>query len=255
MPVNWLIYNVLIPPEIALPLRFGLAAALYTSVGHAGASAYIAAMALVGTAPLAMRPTALILNIFVASLGVFRFHRAGLIDWRMSGLLALGAAPAATLGGAISLPPETYKPLLGLVLFAASVRLFWPKSITETGLTPPPDWLLTLTGAGIGLLSGLTGTGGGIFLSPLMIFLGWAAARQVSGIAIAFILVNSVFGLAGNLASIRYLPPDLPVSIAAVLAGALIGTVFGINRLPRDAILRVLGVVLLIASAKLVGIW
>ena len=242
-----------IPADYLLPaLLFG-SAALYTSVGHAGASAYLASMALVGLAPEAMRPTALVLNICVASFSAIRFWRAGLVDARLALWLLAGAAPLAFLGGAIKLPGEIYRPLVGVLLIVAAVRLLLPIELT-TNREPrrPHPALAALTGAIIGLLSGLTGTGGGIFLSPILIFCGWAATRNASGIAITFILCNSVFGLLGNLASVQRLPSELPIYLAAAMAGALVGTALGVKRLPSGMILKALGAVLVIAGLKLI---
>ncbi|HKG85389.1 MAG TPA: sulfite exporter TauE/SafE family protein [Beijerinckiaceae bacterium] len=241
------------PADILLPaLLFG-SAALYTSVGHAGASAYLASMALVGLAPETMRPTALVLNICVASFSAIRFWRAGLVDARLAAWLLAGAAPLAFLGGAIKLPGEIYRPLVGVLLIVAAIRLLLPLEVaTNRDPKPPPPALAALTGAAIGLLSGLTGTGGGIFLSPILIFCGWAATRNASGIAITFILCNSVFGLLGNLALVQRLPSALPIYLAAAMAGALVGTALGVKRLPSGMILKALGAVLVIAGLKLI---
>ena len=187
-------------------------------------------MALVGLAPEAMRPTALVLNICVASFSAIRFWRAGLIDARLALWLLAGAAPLAFLGGAIKLPGEIYRPLVGVLLIVAAIRLLLPLEIaTNRDPKRPHPALAALTGAVIGLLSGLTGTGGGIFLSPILIFCGWAATRNASGIAITFILCNSVFGLLGNLASVQRLPSELPIYLAAAMAGALVGTALGVE--------------------------
>jgi uncharacterized membrane protein YfcA len=245
--------HAMAPADILLPaLLFG-SAALYTSVGHAGASAYLASMALVGLAPETMRPTALVLNICVASFSAIRFWRAGLVDARLALWLLAGAAPLAFLGGAIKLPGEIYRPLVGVLLIIAAIRLLLPIELT-TNREPkrPHPALAVATGSLIGLLSGLTGTGGGIFLSPILIFGGWAATRMASGIAITFILCNSAFGLLGNYASVQRLPSALPIYLAAAMAGALVGTALGVKRLPSGMILKALGVVLVIAGLKLI---
>jgi uncharacterized protein len=232
-----------------------LGAALYTSVGPAGASAYIALMALFGTAPAVMRPTALALNILVASFTSFRYLKAGLFRWRTLWPFLLGAMPFAFVGGAIQLPGAYYRPIVGVVLLVGAARLLWP---TELGSNKeshdPPIWAGALGGALIGLLSGLTGTGGGIFLSPLLLFLGWSATKPASGIAAVFILCNSIAGLAGNLAIVKALPSSLPLYAAAVLMGAIIGTTFGI-RFASPTILKALGLVLVIAGLKLIGVY
>src|SRR5215207_4575241 len=205
-------------------------AALYTSVGHAGASAYIALMALFGMAPAVMRPTALALNVLVASFTTFRYLRAGMFRWRTVWPFLLGAVPLAVAGGAIQLPGAYYRPIVGVVLLIGAARLLWPTDL-KSNLEPrdPPIWAGVLCGAGIGFLSGLTGTGGGIFLSPLLLFMGWSATKPASGVAIVFILCNSIAGLAGNLAIVKALPPDLPIYAGAVLLGAIVGTTLGIR--------------------------
>ena len=230
-----------------------LVAALYTSVGHAGASGYLAIMALFAVAPATMRPTALVLNIIVASFTTFRYARAEQINWRLLLLFVLGAVPVAFIAGGVTLPGTFYRPLVGLVLWIAAARLLWPQKIAALDEPSPPSAMIAIvSGAAIGALSGLTGTGGGIFLSPLMLFFGWEAVRKTSGVSAGFILCVSIAGLAGNLSSVGSLPTELPYFIAAVVIGALIGTQFGLSRLPANRLLQALGAVLVIAGAKLI---
>jgi len=232
-----------------------IGSALYSSVGHGGASAYLALMALFGLPPTTMKPTALVLNLIVAGLGSVRYLRAGQFRWRTIWPFLLGAMPFAFLGGWLKLPGETYRLLVGLVLLMSAVRLLWPREIRALRETrDPPVWLGILLGCGIGLLSGLTGTGGGIFLSPLLLFFAWSAPKPTSGVASLFILCNSLAGLLGNLASVQALPPELPLYTGAVLAGALIGTTFGI-RMRAPVVLRSLGLVLVVAGTKLLGFY
>ena len=243
------------PASLLLAAGMLVGALLYSSVGHAGASAYIALMALAGMAPEEMRPTALVLNILVASFASARYLRAGQFRWRTLWPFLAGAVPLAFIGGGISLPGHLYKPLVGLVLWASAARLLWPKPLASPGQIHNPAVLPGMAcGAGIGLLAGLTGTGGGIFLSPLLLFARWSDARRASGIAIVFILANSLAGLAGNYASLGALPAALPLYAAAVLTGALIGTRIGIRVAPA-VLLRLLALVLLIAGAKLLNLW
>jgi len=237
---------------IALCLLFALGAALYSSVGHGGASAYIAAMALFSVAPEVMKPTALALNLLVTGFGTWRYARRGLTNWKLVLAFALTATPAAFVGGGIHLPAIYYKPLVGLLLWAAAARLLWqPKALAEREIKPPAPWISLPAGAVLGLLAGLTGTGGGIFLSPLIILNAWEEPRHTSGVVAAFILLNSIAGLAGNWSSVGHLPHELPIFLAAVGAGAVIGTWLGVERLPRPWLLRTLGVVLVVAGAKL----
>lgn len=232
-----------------------LGAMLYSAVGHAGASAYIAIMALFSVNPAVMRPTALVLNILVASLACWRYLSAGLFRGRVAWPLLAGAMPFAFIGGALQLPGHYYRPIVGVVLLLGAASFLWPGSIraADTPRDPPVPLGLAI-GATIGFLSGLTGTGGGIFLSPLVIFAGWADIRTTSGIAAIFILGNSLAGLFGNVVAVQFLPPELPLYAAAVLAGGLAGTTLG-TRLDAALIQRALGVVLIIAGFKLIGIY
>jgi uncharacterized membrane protein YfcA len=235
-----------------LCLLFALGAALYSSVGHGGASAYIASMALFSVAPEVMKPTALALNLLVAGFGTWRYARRGLTNWKLVLAFALTATPAAFIGGGIHLPALYYKPLVGILLWASAARLLWqPKLLADRPVAQPPLALTLSAGAVLGLLAGLTGTGGGIFLSPLIILNAWEEPRHTSGVVAAFILLNSIAGLAGNLTSIGQLPHELPFFLLAVGAGALIGTWLGVERLPRPWLLRTLGAVLLVAGSKL----
>ena len=236
----------------ALAILFALGAALYSSVGHGGASAYIAAMTLLSVAPEAMKPTALALNLLVAGFGAFRYSRKGLTNWKLVLAFAATATPAAFIGGGIHLPPIYYNVLVGILLWLAAVRLLWqPTMLAHQTIRAPSLWITLPAGAVLGLLAGLTGTGGGIFLSPLIILMGWEQPRHTSGVASAFIFLNSAAGLAGNAASVGHLPRELPIFLGAVAAGALLGTWLGVERLPRAWLLRTLGFVLLIAGAKL----
>ncbi|MGQ0522726.1 MAG: sulfite exporter TauE/SafE family protein [Betaproteobacteria bacterium] len=229
-------------------------AMLYSSVGHGGASGYIASMALFGIAPAVMRPTALVLNVLVASMGTYRLHRAGLVNWRAMLRLSAASVPMAFIGGMIVLPGDWYRTLVGLVLAAAAIRLFLdPREARSLQPAITPPWIAALvTGGGIGLLSGLTGVGGGIFLSPFLVLFGWAGARQTSGITAPFILVNSLAGLAGNIVAVRALPPELTYFAAAALLGALIGTQLAIRWLSPRILLQLLAAVLIVAAAKFV---
>ena len=234
-----------------LALAFFAGAILYASVGHAGASGYLAAMAFAGMAPETMRPTALVLNLLVASIASLRFARAGYFSWRLLWPFALGSVPFAYIGGGITLPGDWYRALVGVVLWVAALRLWLDLSVSRQERQPPVV-VAVLSGAGIGLLAGLTGTGGGIFLSPLLLFLRWAETRQTGGVAAAFILLNSLAGLAGNPASLSHLPADLPLWAATVVIGGFIGAEIGSRRIGTPAFRRVLGVVLLVAGGKLI---
>ena len=229
-----------------------LMAALYSSVGHAGASGYLAAMALAGLAPAVMKPTALTLNILVALIASVRFYRAGYFSWRILLPFALSSIPFAFIGGTLTLPGSVYQKVVGLALLFAAYRL-WLHAAAQAGAEarPAPLPAAIALGAVIGLLSGITGVGGGIFLSPIILLAGWAETRQASGVAAAFILVNSAAGLAGHLASVRAVPESIYLWGAAAVAGGLIGTELGRRRLATVTLRRVLSAVLVVAGLKM----
>jgi uncharacterized protein len=242
--------------EILLALLFFAVAVLYSSVGHAGASGYIAAMALLGFAPEQMRPTALALNLLVGGIGLLRFWRGGHVRWRNVLPFVLASAPAAFFAAQVELPPQSYSLLLGIVLLVAALGVFRSAAraerddIESIGRRVP--WLPGLmVGGGIGVLSGLTGTGGAIFLTPLLLFARWMPTREASGTSVAFVWINSLTGLAGLLHASGTLPSALPAWLVAVAVGAVLGTQLGLRWMPVRALRHALGVVLVIAALKL----
>lgn len=229
-----------------------LSALLYSSVGHGGASAYLASMALIGIAPETMRPAALVLNVAVASIALYKFYRVGAFSAKLFLPLAIAAMPMAFLGGMISLPSHIYKPIIGIVLiYAAWLVLRRSNQAYQVNLDLPKTPVLLVFGALLGLLSGLTGVGGGIFLSPLLLFFRWAEMRVISGVSAAFILVNSLSGLAGVMTKAPELPATLPYWVLAAVIGGFIGAEYGSKRLAVPAIRKALVVVLLIAGLKM----
>ena len=226
------------------------AAVLYSSVGHAGASAYLAAMGLFGVAPAAMRPAALAMNIVVAAAGTWRFVSAGAVPGGLLLPLCAASVPAAFVGGAIRLPASVYAPLLALTLLVGAWRL-WSRLEHGDLRPPPPARALLVIGAGFGLLAGLTGIGGGIFLSPTLILAGWETPRRTAGASVVFILVNSIAGILGHLSTAGQVPPGTALLAAVALAGGLYGSWLGARRLPPLALRRLLAAVLVIAGMKL----
>jgi uncharacterized membrane protein YfcA len=238
---------------LVIAILFFAAAALYASVGHAGASAYLAVMGLYSFAPTVMKPTALALNILVATVATLRFYGAGLFSWRLFWPFAVVSVPAAFVGGAMTLPVRWYKVVVGVVLLYAAVWMF-RSSLKPLKVVahPPPLWAAIIVGLAIGFLSGLTGVGGGIFLSPLLLYMGWAETRATSGVAAPFILVNSIAGLLGHFSSVAQLPPNIPVWGAAVVVGGWIGASYGSRRAPAPVLRQLLSLVLLVAGVKLI---
>ncbi|NOT15371.1 MAG: sulfite exporter TauE/SafE family protein [Methylotenera sp.] len=234
-----------------IPLIF-FAALLFSSVGHGGASAYLAAMALVGMAPAQMRPAALVLNVFVASIAVYKFYRAGAFSWALFLPLGLAAIPTAFIGGVLSLPSHIYKPILGAVLLIAAWHLFSrAKRLDNEIINQVSKPILLGVGALLGLLSGLTGIGGGIFLSPLLLVFKWEKTKVISGVAAAFILVNSIAGLTGVLMKSTTLPSGLPYWVMAAVLGGYIGAEYGSKRLANPTIRSLLACILVLAGTKM----
>ena len=238
---------------ITIAFLFLLGAALYSSVGHGGASSYLAVMGLFSFAPAVMKPTALALNILVAAVATIKFYRAGLFKWELFWPFAVASIPAAFIGGATMLPARSYKILVGIVLLYAAVWLF-RSSLRPPTREPhsPPLWGAVFSGLLIGFLSGLTGVGGGIFLSPFLLYMGWAETRATSAVAAPFILVNSIAGLLGHFSSVAQLPANIPVWGAAALIGGWIGATYGSRRAPTAVLRQLLSLVLIVAGSKLV---
>lgn len=224
---------------------------LYSSVGHAGASGYIAVLALAGFAPGVIKPTALALNLLVASIGAFQFWKAGHFRWRLFWPFAVTAAPMAFLGGYLNLSAQAFKILVGVVLLLSAARFLLRQGDPEV-VKPPMLPVALGTGAGIGLLSGLTGTGGGIFLTPLLLLCRWARTKNVAATSALFILVNSGTGLLGFLSSGKGIPSFAwGFAVFAIVGGAL-GSWLGSRRFPVRTIQLLLAAVLLLAGAKLI---
>jgi hypothetical protein len=240
---------------VALAAGMLVAAFGYAAVGHGGASAYLAALALAGIAPAEMRPVALALNILVSSLATWKFHRAGHFRWRLFWPFAAAAIPLAYVGGAITLPGQAYRALVGVVLVYAAWQLWRSARAGDEmrEVREPPLAAAMAIGGAMGLLAGLTGVGGGIFLSPLLLMLGWAGTKQTSAVAAPFILVNSVAGLAAIFVTKGAALPSYVWFLApAVLAGGWLGAEYGSRRFANPLVRRVLAVVLAAAGVKMV---
>src|SRR5215471_10303001 len=232
-------------------LAIGVIAFLYSSVGHAGASGYIATMTLFGIAPTVIRPTALVLNILVAMIGSFQFWRAGHFSWKLFWPFALLSVPAAYLGGYIQPSASILRILIGLVLLFSAARLVFRRRDPEE-TNPPSKPTAIGVGAGLGLLAGLTGTGGGIFLTPLLLFCEWARIRQAAAVSALFILVNSVGGLVGYFTVVHSVPWLGIILAVPAIVGGTIGSYLGSRRLPVRGIAIFLAIVLTIAGCKLI---
>lgn len=246
---------------ITLTGLFFVVALLYSSVGHAGASGYLAAMAMLGVQSAVMKPTSLLLNVPVAIIGTVQFARAGYFSWRLFWPFAAASIPAAYLAARLHVPDAYYKPLIGAVLVFSAWRLWAGRAGVGGGACRPPRvWVGLAVGGALGALSGVSGTGGGIFLSPMMLLCGWANTKQTAAVSAAFILVNSASALRGLMTQTGGLPPDLERWIvpwcAAVVAGGVVGSYLGAWRLAMPTLRKLLAIVLVIAGLKLIsGVW
>jgi uncharacterized protein len=239
--------------ESLLPIAILFAALLYSSVGHGGGSGYLAVMSLAGITQIYLKSSSLTLNIFVASLAVIQFGRTKAIAFPLLLPLVITSIPAAMLASSLKLPNEIYGPLLGSVLLFSGVRLILgSRTGDDREVKRPAIWISLLVGGLIGLISGLTGTGGGIFLSPLLVFMGWSTTKESAGTSAGFILLNSIGGLLGLIRSNQYqLPEHFAWWVATAIIGGAIGSYLGSRKLSSNGLRRMLGIVLLIAAAKL----
>jgi hypothetical protein len=237
---------------LLLALVFCVAFA-YASVGHGGASGYLAALSFFGLAPAAMAPSALLLNLLVAGLSFVAYWRAGHFAWRLLWPFLLASIPCAFLGALLGISPRVYLLLLAGALAFASYRLLMnPRAPQQESFLRPPSLAVALpAGAGIGFLSGMVGVGGGIFLSPLILLAGWADAKRTAAASAAFIWINSAAGLYGHLARTTVDWSALLWLVGAAFAGGTLGATLGARRFRGLWLRRILAVVLLVAVVKL----
>jgi uncharacterized protein len=232
-------------------LAIALVAFLYSSVGHAGASGYIAVMSLFGLTTSIIKPSALVLNILVASLTSWQFWQAGHFSWKLFAPFAALAVPLAFLGGYFNLPPSLFKILVGIVLIFSAIRFIVTNKSDDEEILQPSTGVSVAIGGGLGLLAGLTATGGGIFLTPVLLFNRWATTKTAAAVSALFILANSIAGLGGNYLRSREIPfVSLSFAIAALVGGAG-GSYLGSHKLSPTLIKKLLAIVLLIAGVKL----
>jgi uncharacterized membrane protein YfcA len=224
---------------------------LYASVGHGGASGYLALMALFAVSPAVMKPTALLLNLFVSLTAFIQFYRAKHFSWKVFLPLALASIPMAFAGGVLSLDGDIYKKILGAFLLIPVCRFIFFSNIPVERLRSSSIWVSVLIGAGIGFLSGLIGIGGGIILSPILLLLRWTDQKQTAAISALFIFVNSAAGLVGQMQTGVVFSADMVAYVIIAFAGGLSGAYLGALRFNQRVLKYVLAVVLLVASWKL----
>ena len=232
------------------PLLF-LVAFLYASVGHGGASGYLALMAIFSIAPETMKPTALLLNLFVSLTSFIQFYRGKHFQWSIFLPFAIASVPMAFVGGLISIDAAVYKKILGLLLLIPAIRFLLFTGPQKGDLKKSNALLSMFIGAAIGFLSGLIGIGGGIILSPILLLLKWTDMKQTAAISALFIFVNSLAGLGGLLTKGITFSPDMYAYVTVAFVGGICGAYFGSLRFRQDVLKYMLSVVLLVASYKL----
>jgi uncharacterized membrane protein YfcA len=237
---------------LLLSLFIFLVAGLYASVGHGGASGYLALMTLLSMPIATIKPVALMLNIAVSLIAFIQFYRSGFFNKKLFIPLAIASVPAAYAGGLLSIDPHLYKQLLGGLLFISAVRLAMPLKKEVLVVQHFNIVLVVMIGASIGFLSGMIGIGGGIILSPLLILVRYSDVKTTSGISALFIFVNSIAGLLGQMKQGIEFSSSMSVMIAVAIAGGLIGSYIGARQLNISMLKKVLAVVLFIASLKLI---
>lgn len=231
-------------------------AALYAAVGQAGASGYLAVMGMAGLDPAMMKPAALALNLLVATIGTVRFARAGLFNWRSFYPFGILGMPFSFVGGMTNLPPHIYYPAVGAILLLAALELArstWAtrQKALSSATAEPPFLPALVSGAAIGFLSGMTGTGGGVFLAPLVLLMGWVETRRAAAVSAAYNLLNSAAALAGTWATLGLLPPALSWWLAAAGIGGAFGAWLGSRHLPTSVLRYLLSAILAASGLKM----
>lgn len=228
-----------------------IVAFLYASVGHGGASGYLALMAIFSVAPEVMKPTALLLNLFVSMVSFIQFYRGGHFKWNLFWPFALASIPMAFLGGRIEMDATVYKKILGLLLLIPIIRFLFFSNV-KVDETKKSNLILSLIiGAAIGFLSGAIGIGGGIILSPVLLLLKWSDMKQTAAISALFIFVNSLSGLFGQLTKGIHFTPDMFAYVGIAFAGGVAGAYFGSIKFRHTILKNLLAVVLIVAAWKL----
>lgn len=240
---------------VLISILFFLIAAAYSSVGHAGASGYAAVFALFNASPEVIRPTALILNIAVGLLGITRFSRAGLVDFKKIAPFLITSIPAVYFSAQLKIDKKIFFLVLGLILLVSAIKLFIENkkskhiAVAIKRINLP---VALFSGVIIGFLSGITGTGGAIFLTPLLLVLNWANVKEAAGLSICFVLVNSIFGLVGVWQiTPQVFVPKISLWVFLVLLGAWVGTHLSLVKFSDLKLRRILGFVLMLAAYKL----
>jgi uncharacterized membrane protein YfcA len=237
---------------IVFGVLLAVVAFLYSSVGHGGASGYLALMAIFAFPISVMKPSALLLNLFVSGISFFFYYKKDFFKPRLFYPFAITSVPAAFIGGMIPLENSFYKILLGIVLILAALRLFGFFNSKETESAKINIPLAMAIGFGIGLLSGMLGIGGGVILSPIILLLGWATLKETAAISSLFILVNSIAGLSGHFMGNKTFPTESFYLVPIAVFGGMLGAYYGSGYFSNKVLKYVLATVILLASVKLI---
>jgi uncharacterized membrane protein YfcA len=246
--------NKAVDSTLLVASLIGCVSLLYAAAGQAGGTAFLAVMAFAAFPATEMRATALLLNIVAAGYATWRLHRRGAIDRKMLSLTVPSLA-TAFLGGLLVLDGQVYFTVTGLLLIAAAALMVFKRTADTVKARPVQLLPAAAVGAGAGFISGLTGVGGGVFLTPLLIAFGWAPPRGAAALSPPFILCNSMVGLAGVLLAGQTLAPDMVVYSVGALGGAIIGTVIGLRWMSERGTRYVLAAILLFAGVRLLFRW
>lgn len=237
-----------------IPLLF-VVAFLYASVGHGGASGYLALMAIFAFNPAIMKSSALLLNIFVSFIAFYQYYKGGYFKWQLFLPFVITSVPASFIGASVTLDPGIYNKILGVLLIFPILRLAGVVGKESEEEMKEAPWVAALAiGALIGLLSGMIGIGGGIILSPVILLMHWGNMKQTAAASALFIFVNSISGFAGMLTNGEIIDVSAYVLLIFALGGGIFGAYFGSTQFNPKTLKAVLAVVLVIACIKLLTI-